>query len=387
MIFFETRACIYPNCFEDSVKSHAISRSISLESISEEHHLYSFSPRQNSKETKVPLLQKISTNKATRHFCFCDTHEKLFDDLDDKEIEMAKDIHLQVYRTLCVSYSEEKEAMLNMLMLNNPDSYKLIGLDVVVKYLVSDKKESVIPKIKDPLVLEIVQKHIQHLIAEEIDKRFTSTELSIERFRVLGDTCPDASIINNKMYTLCAESIDYNIYYYKTDFQIPVALSTSQPCCVGEQEFKVHLMVIPYVDSTVIIGVVPDIIRQDKRQVDKINDYFTSKYKVIKYVESVMSTSDGWFLKPSVIDGMSKEKLDFFTTDCMFINERKLFQQYDLSIFDELKIKVCGMDRNDLELTSIPVREEYSSRYDKMLEVMKIKRDKQHEIKCVSFTD
>ncbi|TOB87574.1 hypothetical protein CGJ96_23675, partial [Vibrio parahaemolyticus] len=111
--------------------------------------------------------------------------------------------------------------------------------------------------------------------------------------------------------------------------------------------------------------------------VDKINDYFSSEYKVIKYVESIMSISDGWFIKESVLKNMTKEKEETFLTDCMFLNERKPFQDYDLSIFDKLKIEKFGIAPDDQELVSIPKRPPYDIRYTKMLEAMGLARDDQ----------
>lgn len=370
MIFFDTRTCMYPNCFDENVKSHAVSHSISLKSIAEDFHLYSFAPRQNSKDTKKPWLKKISTNMATRHYCFCDTHEEVFKKLDDFEIESSKDILLQVYRSLCVVYNQEKTAAINLGKLNDRESYKDISLETAEDFLRGSKFESLMPKLTEPNVLKIVQKKIKFLLSEIVDDELVEIEKLINVTKIISDKIGSIPVPCNELQTISEENYDHTILYYKTDFQIPVALNTAQHGKFGTNKIRVYSTVIPYKNSSVIMVVLPNSLLKNQLLVDKINDCFSSEYKVLKYVESTMSTSDGWFLKPSVIDNMPKEKKEFFCTDCMFLNERKLFHDYDLSIFDELKIKRFNMSSEEKELLSTPDRSDYDLRYQNMLEVM-----------------
>ncbi len=372
MIFFDTRACMYPNCFDENVKSHAVSRSISLQSIAEDFHLYSFIPHQNSIDTKEPRLKKVSTNKATRHYCFCDTHEEVFKRLDDFEIENSEDILLQVYRSLCVAYNQEKTATINLGKLNDLESYKDISLEAAESFLRGSKFESLIPMLTEPSVLKIVQRKIKFILSEAIDDELVQIEKLLDQTKILSDKIDSISVPCNELQTVSFEDFDHTIFYYKTDFQIPVALNTVQHGKWGENKIRIYSTVIPYKNSSVIIGVLPNLLLTDQVLVDKVNDYFSSEYKVVKYVESIMSTSDGWFLKQSVINNMPEEKKDFFSTDCMFLNERKLFHDYDLSIFDELKIKKLDMSPEEKELLYIPIRPDYDFRYKNMLEVMEL---------------
>lgn len=370
MIVFDTRSCMYPNCFDENVKSHAVSRSISLESIAEDFHLYSFVPRQNGRDKKEPWLKKVSTNKATRHYCFCDTHENFFKKLDDFEIESSKDILLQVYRSLCVAYNQEKTAVISLGKLNELDSYKDISVETVEKFLRDSKSENLIPMLTEPSILKVVQRKIKFLLSEAVDDELVEIEKLLDKIKILSDKVDIISIPCNELQTVSFESLDHTIFYYKTDFQIPVALNSVQHGKIGINKIRVYSTVIPYSNSSVIIGVLPNLLLRDQVLVDSINDYFSSECKVVKYVESIMSTSDGWFLKPSVIDRMPKEKKDFFCTDCMFLNERKLFRDYDVSIFDELKIKKFNMSPE--ELSFIPIRPDYEARYKNMLEAMQL---------------
>lgn len=376
MIVIDTRTCMYPNCFEENVKSHAISRSISLESIAEDSHLYSFVPRQDSRDTKKPWLKRISTNKATRHHCFCDTHEQKFNKLDDYEIENTKDVLLQVYRSLCVAFAQERSSMIKLHKLNDTNSYKDIGTEVAEEFLRGSEYQELIPLLTEPKVLEVVQKKIMFLLSEKIDGECVVFENIAIQLKLLSDTIESKEIPYNELQTISVESFEHTIFYYKADFQIPLALNTIQHGRAGSTEVKVYSSVTPYEESTVIIGMLPNSLLGDQTLVDKINDYFSSEYKVVKYIESVMSSSDGWFVKETVVKKMAKEKEKFFRTDCMFLNERKLFQDYDLSIFDELKIKRFNIAPDDQELLSIPKRPDYYVRYTDMIAAMGLVRSR-----------
>ncbi|EGR0593940.1 hypothetical protein FG071_19190 [Vibrio cholerae] len=373
MIYFDTKTCMYPNCFEENVKSHAISRNISLESIAENYHLYSFIPKQNSRDTKKPSIELISTNKATRHHCFCDEHEEKFKRLDDHEISKTRDVLWQLYRTLCVAHNQEKTALVNLYKLNDPDSHKLISRGDVELFLTSSKFEKIIPMLDQASVLEAAQRKVKFQLSEFFDDELLKDEKLIERIKYIADTIDDKPIARNTLEVITNELLDHTIFYYKLDFQIPVALSAIQHGGFDGTRVKLHSTVVPYENSTVIIGLIPNLLLEDSKRTEKINNYFSSEYNIVKYVESLMSVSDGWFLKPSVIKNMSEEKNSTFETDCMFLNERSFFEDYDLSIFDDLKMNRFGLSDEDKEITFIPERADYSSRYEKMLEAMQIK--------------
>ncbi|HDZ8963878.1 TPA: hypothetical protein RUX96_000794 [Aeromonas dhakensis] len=365
---------MYPNCFDENIKSHAISRSISLQSIAEEFHVKAFVPRQNSKTTKEPMFQSVSINRATREHCFCDKHDNFFESLDNREIQSAKDVLLQVYRSLCVAMNEEKKAAKNLMGLNDLGSYKNIGEEAAIRFLSDNGHECLIQHIKDPEVLAIVQKKMMFLASENIDKEAFEIESLAMKIKSCYDSIDECLLIGvNKPLVMHYELVEYSIICYKVDFQIPVALNSIQHGVFGMKKTRVYSMVIPYATSTVVIGLFPNVLLNSvDGLVDRIDDYFSSSYKIIKYIESVMSTADGWYIKPSIIDTMPKEKAEFFSTDCMFLNERKLLQDYDLSIFDELKMAHCGLKCDNPELVSIPTRPDYDIRYQEMLQVMGI---------------
>lgn len=367
-IVFDPDTCMYPNCFEENIKSHAISRSYSLKSISEEHHLYHFSPRQFSRDKKEPSFKKISTLKATAHNGFCKVHDDIFQSLDTREILTSKDIILQVYRSLCVLINQEKSAAINLYALNSLDSYKKISKEDAIWFLKSKGELNLIPSLDDEKVLDVVRKKIHFLLSESIDDDFMEIERLSDYLIHIWQFNYDISIPVGEFQTLTTENMNHTIYYYKTNFQIPVSVNGIHYGDMGGKLIKTYSIVVPYKNGNIVMGIIPNEILSDTRIVEKINDYFSSDLRVIEYVESIISTCDGWYIKPSVIENMAEDKREFFCQDCMFINERKLFDNYDFSIFDEIKSDIVNekVMLND-NVSHIPLREDYDTRYERMI--------------------
>lgn len=371
-IFFETETCLFPSCFDKNIKSHAISRRFSLGAIAENYHLYHFLPRQISRDEKIPYLKKISTLKATAHDGFCEIHDGFFKKLDTEEISTSKDILLQAYRSLCIIYNQEKSSAISLYALNSVNAYESIDIEMVKIFLESNGHSKLISRLDNIEVLNIVKKKIFSLFAESIDDDLLQIERLSDYLFKIREYNDEVVVPVGELQTFTTENMSHVMFYYKTDFQIPVSINSLLRGEVHEVDIKCYSIVVPYKESNVIIGLVPkELLEGNDYFADKINNYFSSRTKVIKFVESVMSTSDNWFVKPSIIDDMNVDKQEFFRQDCMFYNERKLFEEYDFSIFDALKLSVCCGDQltalNE-EITHIPQREEYSVRYEKMME-------------------
>ncbi|MBN3099460.1 hypothetical protein H4F38_17060 [Pectobacterium brasiliense] len=370
MLIFNTKTCLYPNCFDDNIKSHAISRRFSLETIAENYHLYHFEPRQISRDEKAPHLKKISTLKATAQGVFCETHDSFFNKLDTDEIHTTRDILLQAYRSLCIIKNEEKEAAISIYDLNSPSAYDKIRIEDVVTFLDKSGYSNLIEKLDDERIVKIVKKKIHFLLSESVDRDLGEIEkLSDYLIRTL-DFIEVQDVPTCELRTLTTKNMGYRIFYYKTDFKIPVSINAMTCGYFLGEKIKTFSVVVPYKESNAIIGIVPDKIGYSRFYEEKIDDYFSTRLNIITFVESLMSTCDGWFIKPSIIDNMSDEKKNFFIQDCMFYNERALYAEYDFSIFDDLKEKICTEDGIVLptdKLSNIPLREDYELRYAAML--------------------
>jgi len=131
-----------------------------------------------------------------------------------------------------------------------------------------------------------------------------------------------------------------------------------------------YINIIPYTNSSILLGIIPkQLIRYDSI-VNNIEQAFINKLSVLNFVESIIVSNDDWYIKPSILNSMDEVKRNIFIQDCMFNNERKFYETYDLSIFDNLRKDIClELNKtNELEkINFIPKREEYKVRYVNML--------------------
>lgn len=374
MYFFDPEVCLFPNCFKDNVKSHAISEKFSLYKLSENFHLYHFSPHRFCRDKKKPEFKKIGTTKATAHIGFCEEHENLFECLDSKEITDSNEVLLQVYRSLGIIYHQEMSASISLYKLNSVDGHKDISRDCVVDYLKSIKKEKLISYLDQEKFLDLLQKKIHSLISEKIDTELIEIKRLFDYLPSVIKSNQGIKVEVGKFTTLNTQNMNYTIFYYKTDFQIPVAMnSIVKGDFSGGNNINIFSIVVPYESSNLIIGLIPNEILRNDYYVEKINSYFSNDLRVVQYIESVMLSSDGWYLKPSIIENMTEKRRRFFCEDCMFINERKFLDLYDFSIFDDLKLKLipnCEKELFSERLSKIPTRDNYSIRYDRMIKKM-----------------
>lgn len=372
-IYFDKNTCLYPNCFEENIKSHAISKSLSLASIAEKYHLYHFKPHRFTKDAKKPHFKKISIRKATAHEGFCKKHDDIFQPLDTKEICNTEELVLQVYRSLCVILNEEKSAAISLFELNSTEAHSKIDKESVRLFLEKTGVSALKHHLNDSAFLNAVQKKMHFLIADHIEDELIEIE-KLQEYLITKMIRNEAlEIPVSEMQTLTTEDMAYTLYYYKTDFKIPVSVNSIHYGKVGDRRIRTYSIVVPYENCNLIIGVVPKELLSDDILVSKINSFFSSKIRIIEYVEAVMSTCDGWYIKPSILDSMSDKKRGFFCEDVMFYNERKLFDDYDLSIFDELKHEVATLEERKYlssVINIIPERLPYDVRYKNMMDVI-----------------
>ena len=350
------RECLFPNCSDLNIKSHAISESISLSSISENNHLYHFRPRQNNKTRKKEKFEKISLNQATRCYTFCKKHDNFFQVLDTNEIKTTKELLLQVIRSLGVLY---KECVFY--------SFRLFGIS-------SEKADTInIQKILLNIDIKDVKSKLMPYLRDKVESNLADVKELFNYMLSILDYNEENEILNGKFQTIFTENMRYQIYFYKTNFQIPVAINAIQHMSIGNEKLKMFSIVVPYETGNMIIGVIPNSLCFESLN-NKIQSYFSSDLRIIEYIESIMSTCDDWYIKPSIIENMPEDKKKVFCEDCMFYNERKLFDEYDVSIFDDLKKKVV-LERENEQLSKkisyIPQRTDYEVRLYNMINKIK----------------
>ena len=363
---FEKDKCCYYNCNEEGIKAHAISKKISLSTIAEDYHLLSFSPKQVNRYLKKEFFKSSSVEKSTTSKSFCKKHDDIFESLDKNEIQTVQDILLQSYRMVSILLNQERIASYSLYI------DKKISEEDVVNFLKKDEKyNKLVEKLNDEII-DIVKRKISFEIQEKID----SDLAVIENFSMyllhlfdLGEN-EDKTIEINKFYAFSTNNMEYSLFFYKTDFQIPVAMNSMRKLVIDNETLNYYINIIPYTNSNIILGVIPkQLIRYDSI-VENIEQAFIDKLSVLNFVESIIASNDDWYIQPSIINSMDEVKRNIFMQDCMFNNERKFYEAYNLSIFDNLRKDIClKLNKTDeLEkINFIPKREEYKVRYINML--------------------
>lgn len=377
VIVFDDTSCLFPNCLDKNIKSHAISESISLRKISENNHVYHFLPKRISRTDKGPDFKLIGVSDATAHGGFCPTHDNFFQSLDKVEISTSKDILLQAFRSLCILNNEEKTAAISLYKLvswrtfKNSDAYKNIPIDLVEAYLRSNGGENLIPSLDKPSVLEPLQRKVHFLIADSVDDELRKIERLSDYIMLILKNNESLEMPVGELFTITTENMDYVVLSYKTDFQIPVCINAVHHCNLRGESLKIFSIVVPYESSSVVISIVPKSLCAYEDVQDRLDGFFSNEIKVIEFVESIISTCDGWYMRPSIINAMSSENKQMLLEDCMFYDERSIFEQYDISIFEDLKKEISlrkKISYSSERIEAIADRDPYSLRYKKMMD-------------------
>ena len=348
--------CSYQGCDDKSIYSHTISKKISLLKISEDLHLKYFSPKRKE-NVKQPYFERISIHDATGFNGFCKKHDDIFQVLDQNIINSSNKIILQLYRSLSLELYNEK---IGLLMYD-----KIKDGDIPLELINSFHEKY---KIDHSGILRILKNKIDFERKEEIEDRILAIEKIRDYMLKIYNFNEDVAININELQTLTTENMEYHTYYYLCDFQIPISISTINKLVIDKKILNFFFVVIPYSTNTIIIGVAPK--TSSQFILDKINNSFSNKIEILNFIESIISSCDGWYIKPSIIDNMSTEKRDVFLNDCMFINERKFYHDYDLTIFDQLRLEIVGDKECEIEkqkIEFIPNREPYDIRYTNMI--------------------
>ncbi|MCW8332013.1 hypothetical protein MD588_24780 [Photobacterium sp. SDRW27] len=348
--------CSYPECDKIAIYSHAISKKISISSIAEDNHLTFFNPKRRG-SVKVPKFDSIGINDCSGFNGFCKDHDDLFQEIDKNIISTSEHVKLQLYRSLSFELHKDKVGMFQNIKLDDEHATQaLIDLNII-----SSESESTCD------LRNLVKRKFDFLMRESLDDKLWLIEkLSLYMLHLLKIK-DYFEFQTDTFYAFSTDNLKHQVFYYMTSYNIPVAINTKITLSDAEP-LNYYFIVIPFEGKSLIMGIVPD--DSQKLIQDKINSVFNEELSVIKFIESVISSCDGWYIKPSIIDNMPDEKKKVFLDDCMFINERRFYQDYDLSIFDGLKMEICGLEHDSEELTVFPNRDEYESRYNVMMEAI-----------------
>jgi len=325
--------CMYKGCNNSAVNSHTISKKISLTSISENGHLKQFKSKRDYQKQNGKSLSNdtVGLNDATTFKGFCQNHEDLFKNLDNNTTRSSlEEILLQSYRSVCFSLFNTKST--DIYFGNNNIIDNSLTVNKLKELLELDKEQIEISENKLMKLYNEINKNQFHGFDIE-SKLLESYKSSLEDY--INSYKFNAFEIGDE-YNFCEENCQIGVLYKKVNNQIPVALLNHHLLKIEEQYTLLLITVIPYVDSTEIYWIFD---KNFYKHLSKRWNTITDKLiNILNMLESSMMLCENWYVKPAIINDMPKERLEIIEEDIYFINERDLFADYDLSIFDNLRL-------------------------------------------------
>lgn len=306
--------CLYPECNDDAIMSHSISKS-TLKKIAYDNHLifqkfdraeFTLEDFLNPKKINMKL-EKISTKQASTFRGFCEKHDNnIFENIDNNEITTLRDVCLQFYRTSCKKYFLKNMTRNAELSVFNKEYYtnknfeqnKVINLENIVLFL-------------EDLIIDY----------PELDKLFEINHNQVLWLKPFSKKVPLR---------------DVNIMFKKLSIKYPIALESSYTLVLNNKHYSNLVVVLPTTTGT-LLGILCH-----KDVVTQYTPYFQSELKLLNFIESLIMTDSEFYLSPSEFNTWNKEKIDMISKDLYFFNERKFLQEYDVSIFNDIRKSILN---------------------------------------------
>jgi hypothetical protein len=320
------RTCIYPNCTSLSIKrSHSIAKSNSLKIIADQGHV--LQPVLDEFGSNLKLsMEPIGINNASTFPGYCETHEKLFQQYENRNLHEDSFVPLQVYRAIC-----REIVHLNIeinIIQTKMDSYKLKIKQEAFNILMTNlKKHGITKKISD------------FNIKENDDILF--------QFQCLkNDFETRIAYLNDYSKRILNEYIDNSLKSKQTtinhgvcvDHKFPVALCGYTSLAYGNETIKKMLLITNIVPMENCTYVFCSADKEHSKFFRNIIDfYFQSPLTILSFIESFMiHSSDHWFINPSYWNSFSKIKQQMILAE--ILNTDKLItDEFEYSIFDDIR--------------------------------------------------
>lgn len=340
--------CMFGDCKKKSIGSHSISKKFYLKKIAEDNQVGAFVSKR-IKDDRELVWERVGINKASVFMGYCKEHDELFNSIDINGINTVKDLLLQCYRTISfwLNKTEMAAALMGAIHDDANDTMKsfveknIPNLDYNEIMFGEDYQKQ---KYNDVDSLKKIKRDFETIITEK------------------NNTMLD-NIIENTIY----QQGNYEIMYYKVSERIPVIVNSMNTVKGGE----VFHIVLPNDKTTELI-----VINATNNKV-KFKEAWEARtsniLKIISLIECWMIGDENWYLSPSVFEMFSEAKIQTISDDIRYSQcERKLWQPYDISIFDELRKKYVKeyaslLDKQRVEeetnrMSLIPTREEREKR-------------------------
>jgi hypothetical protein len=332
--------CLIKDCKEKSILSHAISKT-TLKHIAQENHLIyrkfdraNFNINDFIEPNNVNMkFETIGINEASTFKGFCKKHDNnIFEQIDNKNITTLRDVLLQLYRTTCKNYflnDMVKEAEIDILKKEHYFNTNFIN--------------------KQEVNLENIILFLDDLLDDFPNEPFYIKDNEVLFFSPVSNIQPNLLVMLKK-----------------TNIKFPIALESSFALSLNNKYYTSIVIIIPTENSSIII------VLTHKDLEKQFTPSFRNNLKILNFVESIMMLDSEFYIDPKEFESWSQEKKDIIKTDLYFFNERKFMQEYDISIFDNLRKMIISEENIDIqqyELKKInykPIRESLKNRFWKL---------------------
>ncbi|OFA00308.1 hypothetical protein [Duganella sp. HH101] len=362
--------CLHPGCADKCIYSHAISKSISLETIAESGHLQTVRSQRQG-DIKTLDFDRIGIKQATAFNGFCATHDDLFKSLDTREIADSKSLFLQAYRSVMAACCTESRIAKLMY-----EGRTRADIEAVLDARAADD-----PRFRDERVRAQVRSRYKEIADSEKKRADALMHLPqelLERFHIIESRPLD------HLVTVATEQSSHAIVFRRVGFRIPVALNAKLTILADKVLQDFYFTVIPYAAATVVMGVMPKAINARVR--DRLEHGFASDIAALDLVESIIACCNEWYMTPSVLAEMSEAKRQVFLHDSICYTEQRFHQEYDMTLFDGLRKTLAQRHPESAaqlrleQIDAIPRREDFAARHKRMMEALVSQSVKLHAL-------
>lgn len=344
--------CMYYGCTEKAINSHSISSGSSLTHIScDENNLRFLESRRNDFD-KYYKFEPIGINEASTFKGFCNRHDRIFKSIDDFGVRNIKDIILQIYR--CISHAVFCEGIINIKQINK-----------TVEVHFESKKKNIFNQIEQEIgsmrtndIEDLFMKEKNRADTKELERYERLCQYQEKIQCLIDNNIEDqeqmyngVDFFNGDIFTL--KDVDLYFSVYRMNYKVPVAV-INNVYIDFDKPSDVIFNVIPSKEHTDILIIFSSQILNTIAPMWKKG--ILSDIAMLNMIESNMMNSEKWYINPEVVDKMNNQKRNIIEEDMFCIIERTLFQEYDISIFDELRfelIKYCDEETRVKELSKI----------------------------------
>jgi hypothetical protein len=325
------KTCIYPNCTSLSIKrSHSIAKSNSLKLIADKGKV--LQPVLDEFGSNLKLsMESIGINKASTFPGYCEIHEKLFQQYENRNLNEESFVPLQVYRAIC---------------------REIVHLSIEVNII-----KTIIDTYKSTLRQEAFNILITNLKNRGISKEFgafnvkKNDEILIQFQCLKNDFESRISHLKNYSERILHEYIGDSPSRKKTtinlgvciDYKFPVALCGYTSLAYGNSTIKQMLFItniIPMQNCTYIFC---SAYKEHSKFFRNIIDfYFQSPLTILSFIESFMiHSSDHWFINPPYWNSFSKIKQEMILTEILNV-DKLITDEFEYSIFDDIRESILS---------------------------------------------